>query len=397
MLRALALVLCLLFMLSSANVSMHNPFYCYSEDPIKPQMGMFSTRTAYEINRGRNVDPNVSTCNPSKFWLLSRHGTRLPSVRDLGMIFEYSERLHRDVVMNNENGRTSLCASDSHLINQWMFDPNITLEMEQLLTTSGWNELQGMAQRYQLSFPTLLPSTYSPTDYYFRTTDTQRTIASLQAFADGLFGVNGHEQVEYEDIPERDYLLRPNNYCELYNNVTEIHVEQNEFLEGPEYQEMLTQVSRKLGFHGSHALRAIEVQTLATICKFEQIWDLNSTSPMCAAFSVANHQVLEYFEDLDYYYRTGYGYTNYRQLFENLNCHLLQDLLAHLQSNDVNVPKAKIFNTHLVVLQLIYVAFGAFEEPIPLTRHNFAQQTFRQFKSSVLVPMAANIAIIRYE
>ncbi len=398
MLVALSFVLSLVFGLSSASVPMYNPFYCHSQDPIKPQLERFSTRTAYDMSRGQNIDiSNVSTCNPSKFWLLGRHGTRLPSVLDLGRILEHNERLHRDIVSNYGNGRTSLCASDWNLINQWMFNPNVTLEVNMNLTASGWNELEGIAQRYQSLFPTLLPSTYSPNDYYFRATDTQRTIASLQAFADGLFGVNGFEQVEFEDIPEPDYLLRPHYYCELYNNVTARRVEQNAFIDGPEYQEMLTQVSAKLGFHGSHTLRDVEVLTLASICQFEQIWNLNSTSPMCAAFSIANHHVLEYFQDMDYYYRTGYGYANYRPLFENLNCHLMQDLLSHLQSNGENDHKARIFNTHLAVLQFLYVTFGAFDDPIPLTRHNFAQQTFRQFRSSVLVPMAANIAIIRYE
>lgn len=383
--------------LSHASVSMHNPFYCYAEDPIRPQIGMFATKSTYETNRGRHIDPNVSTCNPSKFWLLSRHGTRLPSRSDLGRIFEYNERLHRDIVSNYNKGRTSLCASDIALIRNWRFDPNITIEMEQYLTVAGWNELQGLAQRYQTAFPLLLPSNYSSNHYFFRTTDRQRTLASLRAFADGLFGYNGYEQVRFEDIPEPDFLLRPYDNCPLYDEVTDIPVEQNAFVEGPEYQEMVTQVSIKLGFHGSHSLRAVEVETLAAICKYEQIWDINSTSPLCASLSIANHQVLEYFEDLDYYYGVGYGYKNYRKLFENLNCHLMQDMLNFLQSNEPNDYTAKMFSTHSSVLQLILVTFGAFEDEVQLNRHNFAQQTMRLWKSSLIAPMGANLAVIRYE
>lgn len=398
MLASNLFVLLLAVILSGANVSMHNPFYCYTQDPIRPQIGMFATKSSYETNRGRSIDPNVSSCTPSKFWLLSRHGTRLPSRTDLGKIFEHNERLHAGIVSNYGKGRTSICASDMELIRNWQFDPNITLEIEQYLTTAGWNELLGLGGRYQSAFPTLLPTTYSAADYFFRTTDRQRTLASLRAFADGLFGHNGFEQVQFADVPSPDYLLRPYENCPLYSQVINVPIEQDEFVEGPEYQAMIVQVSEKLGFHGSNVLRAVEIETLASLCKYEQIWDLDATSPLCAAFSIANHQILEYYEDLDYYYRVGYGYSQYRQLFENLNCNLMQDMLNFLQSNDdQNDHKARIFSTHSSALQLILVTLGVFEDDVKLTRHNLAQQVNRLWKSSLVAPMGTNLAVIRYE
>lgn len=358
---------------------------------------MFATKSTYETNRGRNIDPNVSSCSPSRFWLLSRHGTRYPSRGDLGRIFLYGDQLRDDVLRNYDAGRSSLCSSDIDLIREWRFDPTITLEQEQFLATAGWNELEGLAQRYQDAFPSILSTTYSPNDFFFRTTDRQRTRASLNAFADGLFGLNAHEQIEFAEVPEPDLILRPHDSCPLYDNVRRYPIEQDGFMEGPEYEEMVVQVSAKLGFLGSHTLSETQIDTLATICKFEQIWNINVTSPLCAAFSVANHQVLEYFEDLDYYYKVGYGYPDYRTLFENMNCHLIQDMIRFIQSDDAADHKARFFSTHSAVLQLILVNFGAFEDEVALTRHNFAQQTLRLWKSSLIAPMAANLAVIRYE
>lgn len=57
---------------NECGVSMHNPYYCYSEDPIKPQLAMW-LYTPYEVARGQ-INPNVSTCKPSRFWYLSRNG-----------------------------------------------------------------------------------------------------------------------------------------------------------------------------------------------------------------------------------------------------------------------------------------------------------------------------------
>lgn len=76
-----------------------NDEYCYSNDPDKKQAKFYSTKTAYEVSRGsekkyftvpsefilRRTCLNInfafyySGCEPAKFWLLSRHGTRLPS------------------------------------------------------------------------------------------------------------------------------------------------------------------------------------------------------------------------------------------------------------------------------------------------------------------------------
>jgi hypothetical protein len=75
--------------------------------------------------------------------------------------------------------------------------------------------------------------------------------------------------------------------------------EQEAFEETPEYQQMLEQVNRKLGFFGSNQLSSREVRTVWDFCKFYQGWDPSTPSPWCAAFSIANNAVVEYFEDLE--------------------------------------------------------------------------------------------------
>lgn len=44
----------------SAQVSMHNPNYCYSSDPIRPQNGMHSTQSSYEAILRSAINVNVS-------------------------------------------------------------------------------------------------------------------------------------------------------------------------------------------------------------------------------------------------------------------------------------------------------------------------------------------------
>lgn len=385
-----------LVIISTHSVSVHNQFYCYSEDPIRSWTALGDIHTPYEHVRGRSISASVSTCNPSKFWMLSRHGARLPLYTELPNMFGPITTLHSEILTHYNQGRTSLCAPDIEMIRNWKLDPNITFDVAGDLTESGWNEMKGIAQRYQAAFPTILSSTYSPSEYFFRSTDFQRTRFSLRAFADGLFGVNGNEQVVYEDIPEPDIFMRPYENCPLYEALIYERSEQQAFREGPEYQEMIIQVSAKLGFYNSHVLRNISVNFLAVQCKFEQTWDWNSKHSFCAAFSVANAQVIEYSQDLDHYIRVGYGRPQYRRLYENLLCFHMQDMLRFMQSTNHNDFKTKIYNGHVNLL-LILMHFEVFDSDVPLTRHNFAQQSQRAWRSSVLLPMAANLAVIRFE
>lgn len=132
------------------------------------------------------------------------------------------------------------------------------------------------------------------------------------------------------------------------------------------------------------------------ICRFEKNIDLRAPSAWCTAFSIANNQVFEYYSDLDYFYRNGYGLRN-RRLAENLNCELMQDLLRYLQSNDNNDSTARVYGTHSSTFQLFSIALGIFEDEFPLTRHNFAQQINRQYRSSWMSPKGGNLAVVRYE
>lgn len=381
--------------LTEGGVSMHNPFYCLSTDPIQPQIRMFTSRTAYDVARGENINPNVSTCNPSKAFMITRHGSRLPESSDIALMFERGQQLRSEILSNYDNGRTSLCAADIELIRNWSFDSEITVERELHLVDAGWNEMRELAQRYQSAFPTIFSSTYSANDYFFRPTNSHRTQQSLRAFADGLFGE--HENVQFEDPPEQDFLLYPHSLCPLHTNVTSNQQEPVAFVEGPEFQEMLIQVSAKLGFHGSHVLRRSDVELLRRICEYEQSWNLSSTSTFCAAFSVANYEVLEYQTDLSIYSTNAYAHPHYRRLFENMMCFLIQDLIQFFESNDVNDHTVRIFSGNAQPVLLTLTSLGAFEDNVPLTRHNFAQQTQRLWKTSLLTPMANNLVIVRYE
>jgi multiple inositol-polyphosphate phosphatase / 2,3-bisphosphoglycerate 3-phosphatase len=101
-----------------------------------------------------------------------------------------------------------MCVPDVTALHNWRLNTNLTAEFSSDLTVSGWNVMLGIAHRYQLAFPSLLPLIYNRNNFRFRHTDRQRTQASVRAFADGLFGSRSFERVVFDDVPGRDILLR---------------------------------------------------------------------------------------------------------------------------------------------------------------------------------------------
>lgn len=122
------------------------------------------------------------------------------------------QKLQDNIVRNYQAGRTTLCANDFNLIRDWRANSNITLENADLLTVSGWNIMQNLAQRYQNAFPTILPRVYNRTQFLFRHTFRQRSQGSIRAFADGLFGGDAFQNVTFENVPDQDTFLRVSKF-----------------------------------------------------------------------------------------------------------------------------------------------------------------------------------------
>lgn len=207
----------------------------------------------------------------------------------------------------------------------------------------------------------------------------------------------------FEPIPTRDTLLRSINFCPKFTAEVAAQPQRDAFSVGPEFESMMERVNRRLGFHGSNQLDFERIMIMWEWCRFEtgsnvelsgsNIGDL---SAWCAPFTVADHEVLEYREDLGYFHFTGYGVGNQR-LIENLNCGLMQDLLMLIRTNELFDSTVRIFGSFSQILQSFLVTLGAVRDDNLLHQHNFAQQSSRQWKTSFITPNAANLAVIRYE
>lgn len=284
------------------------------------------------------------------------------------------------------------------------FGNTFRIENAALATESGLFAMQNISRRFQQILPNILTETYSPDRFHFRHSGSPRTNDSIRAFTVGLFGKVEAANVVYEPISETDWLLRPFDFCPLFwEETADWSRHQDAFELGPEVQELIQQVNRKLGFLSTNQLNFTQIFVMWNWCRQEIALTFETSgsetgpnSPWCAAFSVSNHLILEYYEDLRPFYLAGYGIRNQR-LRENLNCGLMQDLLRHMQSENDADAMARIFVTYTEEFQLMLVALGVFRDLWPLHEHNFAQQSGRLWLSSLISSFSSNLSVVRFE
>lgn len=63
------------------------------------------------------------------------------------------------------------------------------------------------------------------------------------------------------------------------------------------------------------------------MCRFEKAWEVSKTSAWCAPFTKEELRVMEYMEDLYYYYAIGNG----RKINAQLGCPVLQDMVNNFR------------------------------------------------------------------
>merc|ERR1711976_883025 len=96
---------------------------------------------------------------------------------------------------------------------------------------------------------------------------------------------------------------------------------------------VLEKVNLKIGLEGDEAIKLNELIGAYDICRYDRAWQPNTISPWCALFDKDDLMVLEYHEELEYYYKNGYGYVINGQF----GCPLIKDF-AQILTNTSNAP-----------------------------------------------------------
>ncbi|XP_076234687.1 multiple inositol polyphosphate phosphatase 1 [Calliopsis andreniformis] len=367
--------------------------YCFA-DESDPYL-YFATKTAYQfVHAGKTRFQDVPNCQAEQIWMLATHGTRCPLPEEITEMVALTE-IQSQIVNNHESrGNGHLCERDLENLKRWKPDAYLAMERAEVLTPQGVEDMKLLARRLQSNFPQLLQASsenMTPENYMFKTTDASD---SMRAFMEGLFG--DRNAVEAQEVSVNDTLLAAYRTCNVWDHEYNITMEEvEEFEKGSEFQDLIQNVSRRLGFLYNISKRSI--LTMYDMCRYEKAWTVTKLSPWCAIFSKEELRVLEYREDLHYYYKAGYG----REINAQLGCTLLQDMMNHFwkvqQDKDSKEPKGLFYFSDIISLQNLLTTLNINKDHVLLTASNYRDVAKRQWRTSFASSIAANLVAVFYK
>ncbi|XP_073983722.1 multiple inositol polyphosphate phosphatase 1-like isoform X2 [Rhodnius prolixus] len=247
-----------------------------------------------------------------------------------------------------------------------------------------------LAKRIKSRFPTLLNQEYSNKSYYFRFTDTQRTRESAKFFTIGLFG-NEAQHVWFPEPEKKDQILRFYKLCDKWIKEVDENSKSSEelekFLLTDEVKDMLKRVAERMNYTVNYE----DVKSMYTTCGFETAWNRETKSPWCSLLSERDFKILEYAEDLKYYWNDGYGF----EINRNQACPLIKNVFTQFLTKDG--PQSVFYFTHSATMLKTLSHLGLYKDEYKLT-HNVQdkQRDSRKWKVSKIDTFSSNVIFVLY-
>lgn len=379
--------------------------YCLATD-LHPDYN-FSSKTPYEFVYGRNLNLDIlPECKPVQIWSFNRHGTRLPDTQTLEKLKTLLPPLQEQIVNNYEvkksySQQNHLCEQDLQNLKEWKFIPGISDDTNGWLANQGKIDLNNIAIRTRTRFPELFMNTpYSEENFVFKYTELERIEESYKAYIRGFFGVKEASIVNGTIVDENNPLMGYYTPCKSFTNVVQEVIndpqsEPNKFPQTHEFKQMITEVSRKLGYETD--LTQSQVHLMYKMCVFEKSWIVEQTSPWCAVFDEEHLDIFEYWEDLFYYYQSGYG----NPLAIEMGCNAVKDMFDYFEEFVTKPreqhPKLIALFSHSPSVRMLEVALDLFRDSYPLRADNYNQVKSRWWRATDICPFAANLAGVLYQ
>ncbi|XP_022112716.2 multiple inositol polyphosphate phosphatase 1 [Pieris rapae] len=347
------------------------------------------TRTPYRIKCNKDdFKIKFPNCKAHKIWMLLRHGSRLPSAKDIVGAQTVLQNLKYEVLLQHNMGKGLLNKEQLQTFEHWTCD--MPVEEEKYLTLEGQDEMVLLAERTHNRFPNIVKQKYDNNSFQFRYTATQRTQQSAKYFSIGLFDKKNAHNVVFEPALKVDNTLRFYKDCDRWKKEVkknpETFKEQKLYGISKEMNETLANVSKYLGL--DRVLSLDVVSLMYKICGYETSWHKHFASPWCFPFDATSIQRLEYYFDLKHYWSDGYGHN----LTLRPACMLLKHMFQTLRNETRNATF--LFAHSGTLLKLL--AHLQLYKPKSHLRGDYVDDE-RPWRASNIDCFASNIAFVMYK
>ena len=347
-----------------------------------------STKQGYRhiASKLTDHDEDDGECRAVHLWTVVRHGTRYPSRDAITLMTEDLPQL-RDKILRQNN--SSLCNQDLELIKNWKV--NIESDWSKTLHKEGEEEMVLLGRRWLNRFPHLLDQ-YDPELFHLRSTDTQRSMRSGQSFVSGLWSRDVLPETDWHVVTSgHDPLIRFYKTCDAWIKQVKKNKAANKEKELFEKSETMRSVERSVSSVLGLDISMTDLDMMYMMCNFDLAWS-SSPSPWCRVFSDHDLQVMEYREDLEYYWIDGPGYTVTREAA----CVLVKDVVTKFRNivSDGDRSKGSFYFTHSGTILKLLAYLNIFNDKESLRSDNFAKMNNRLWRTSYIGPFGANIAFV---
>jgi len=357
---------------------------------------MMSTKTGYNQLMKSMANPSeliVPNCTAVHLWTVVRHGTRYPSRQAIKLMKGDLKQLRLRILASMEEGGSSLCEGDVEQLRNWTLQ--VEEEQAKLLHPEGETELVLLGERWLARLPVLLGS-YQVERFRLRSTNTQRAQQSGHSFTTGLWTRLVGRKVRWEEVVlQHDPIIRFYKLCDRWKRMVKknpdsmkerIMFEQSQVME-----EMMLNMTSFLGLNISTSLTMSDLDIMYVMCNFDLAWQPSKHSPWCGMFSTFQLEIMEYREELDYFWVDGPGYPVTGQQA----CVLARDMVDTFRNISMGLEKNGTFYfTHSGTILKFLTFLRVDLDDSSLRSDNWREMMGRRWRTSSLGPFGSNVAFV---
>ncbi|CAI6346990.1 unnamed protein product [Macrosiphum euphorbiae] len=379
-------LLLLLAFLFSADLSGGEP--CFEQNDPEPYV-YFSHKTAYQLILNSKFKP-VPYCRPTFVWMFITPGTSYPNTNE-SMEIRNLHLFKNRVIKNHEERRNGyLCPNVLDSLKRWEFEVNPSSEDD--ISPQGRMDMQLLARRMKDKMSEVLAKEIDPNTFKIYATEDRKVMNSAEEFSKTMFGNDFRSKVPIEIIENNSSFIGLES-CPKWNDAV-YNSEASLFRKSPEYLDMVSQMSKRLGFLEN--ITESIIHSMYESCRYHKALVIESYPAWCGLFTRQELQLLEYHDDLEYYYKYGYG----SEINTKVGCPIAKELMGYLNDVSKNYsdgPSAVLRFGSSAGLLTTLLALGVARDTIPLTHSNYAAQYRRQWRMSRVDPFSSNFAVVFYK
>uniref|UniRef100_A0A671WRS3 Multiple inositol polyphosphate phosphatase 1 n=1 Tax=Sparus aurata TaxID=8175 RepID=A0A671WRS3_SPAAU len=338
------------------------------------------------------LQPPSAQCREIHLTAIIRHGTRYPTSKNVKKM----QKLY-ELVKSSAAAKQSWLREIQTQWRMWY-----TEDMDGRLVQKGVDDHKHLAVRLSKLFPTMISEEKLRGGFIkFITSSKHRCVNSTLSFKAGLTGLWAITDKEF-DHAVNDALMRFFDLCtrfveEVDNNPSALS-EVDKFRQGPEMRRVQEKIADRLRVPYNNITDDM-AEAAFYLCAYEfAIKTVNS--PWCRLFDEVDAQVMEYANDLKQFWKRGYGH----DINSKSSCILFHDLFSRLdKAADENKSGQQVNEAvtvqvgHAETLLPLLTLLGFFKDSDALTSTNYASQTQRSFRTSHMLPYAANLLLVLYD